>query len=69
MPTTAHGQPKPSEKNWLFATHTVEKSEKFVGVMINEPTCLVIAQALNDWAKVPPVTPLVFACKQEPERA
>lgn len=45
---------------------TTDKTEKFVGVMVNEETCQALAKALNEWAKVPPITPLTFYCKPEP---
>lgn len=65
----SYGQPEKAQKNWLFATHLTEKSEKFVGVLVNEETCRAIAGAMNEWAKFPPVTPLFFFCKQEPVKA
>jgi hypothetical protein len=64
----AEGQPQQT-KNWLFAYHTEEKVDKFVGVMVNNDTCTAIAEALNQWASVPPVTPLKFHCEQEPVKA
>lgn len=66
IPTIVFGQPRTAPKNWMFATMTTDKTEKFVGVMVNEETCQALAKALNEWAKVPPITPLTFYCKPEP---
>ena len=55
-------------KNWMFALHLTENTEKFVEIMINDETCAVIATALNQWAVTPPITPLKFYCKPEPVR-
>jgi hypothetical protein len=60
--TLAVGQPKPAQKNWLMAMPLDSKEEKFVGAMANQATCEVIARTLNEWGKVPPVTPLNFYC-------
>jgi hypothetical protein len=60
--TVASGQSRPPEKNWLMAMPLDSKEEKFVGAMANQATCEVIARTLNEWGKVPPVTPLKFYC-------
>lgn len=67
-PKLASGEPKP-EKNWMFAANLLDKTEKPVGIMVNQEICESIAKAMNEWARVPPVTPLVFDCRLPIERA
>lgn len=64
----AQAQPADTQlKNWMFATETTNKTDP--GVFVNDITCEVIAKALNDWAAMPPVTPLKFVCRAEPKKS
>lgn len=43
----------------------MDKEDHYLGVMVNETACTMVARWLNTWASVPPVTPVRFVCRSE----